>query len=1305
MPPSIDDLSPRRGWPGELVVITGREFHSTPQMDRNRVTFAGPGGTRVEATVVWASPNEIRYSPDRVIDDRDQRGINLYPVGLIGPEGIAVSARGELIVAVTGQGTVKWTWDGGTQWGVRNIPTVPPRRFDHPAGVAVDEAGDVYVANSGLHRIEKYVSNLFDGGVWGSEGGGDGEFRFPRAVDAATIDDVTFVFVADTHNNRVVRTRADGSGFLVFQMPEDVGTIHGVAAHPAGDVYCSDPNNHRVLHFDADGRFQGDFGTDELSAPLGIDVDFDGFIYVVDNRTIKKFDTDFRLIAEFGVRPGLAPQVTPPEDLVDPVDVAVGDDKAVWIVDRSRNHVVRWIPEDAQEIWVHVPATALSGEVIVETDDGPSAGAEFFVFRVGSVTVNRDRVFVTQGIAEHEMVAGKRTAIIAEVTTPLEGEPNAFEAASWWGNPATDTTRVTVRRDGTDVGTVENFRVEIFALDNVALEAVMDVIVELPLALIDAPGLYEFEVLLQRAGDVAAFAETVQLEREVKRRKRLRLGAQVLSHLRFDGTPIPDADLGPSLFGWLGDPEPTLSWVDMNSLLLGFANFNRVFPIAHDLAPVENLFPAPTPGLSDGVTDDEVLQLLGMLERERLVLNEETAPNYNFLVGVLNRAFTPWEGIMSDGSGYKTALVTIETLDGTTTPDVGVDLAHELNHLYGGDHGENEFVETSFPFWHSLRGIVNASPRSLMFVTITDDVEFSGQQDDDNAFFDQSSYSALFADLANPHPTPPYREDVLCDSTPDAPKRPPGSRGNISLVGLVDRAGKATITYCAVGGPHTPVTPLQDSEYTLVQVGAAQEVLARWPVSVSFRLVGTVVRGRQVKTEQERGAFRVTAPWLESTCQIRLEHNGIALAVRDVPSGLPHIEILSPRGGEHLGVNDTLEIRWVATHSGGASLTYRIHYSHDGGHSYQLLGHDVTATTLLWPNRGFPGSSKAVIRVAASDGFHTVSALSPPFVVERKPPHVRVIWPRDGQVVAAGQPLRMIAVARDPEDGVLDGHAITWWLDDQIELGHGAERDLLTIAIPTPRGELHRALPVGGHTLIARVIDRDGKAAEASVTIVVAVDSDGDGYTDEEESALGTDPNDPLDHPGNVHVNPFGQWQFSRDGLSTRFEISNLTAHPAVVQMGLVRENGQPLRNHPVQVREGASMRIALTDAAGQWRLRLGSHGSSTYEIHSIDDADPTLYYGYGTIKLLTVQGSSTARFLAHGWIRQAQAAEGDAPERAFEGTVVVHGGQPFTLRAPRPPQSQVRPRERRRFRRKSDLGHLINAASKGKAPRIRPPS
>ncbi|WP_269850540.1 NHL repeat-containing protein [Methanosarcina horonobensis] len=73
-----------------------------------------------------------------------------------------------------------------TKWG---FPGSDITLFNSPRGVAVDFSGNVYVADTENHRIQKFDS---DGGYlvsWGSEGSDDGQFSYPDgvAVDSSGI--------------------------------------------------------------------------------------------------------------------------------------------------------------------------------------------------------------------------------------------------------------------------------------------------------------------------------------------------------------------------------------------------------------------------------------------------------------------------------------------------------------------------------------------------------------------------------------------------------------------------------------------------------------------------------------------------------------------------------------------------------------------------------------------------------------------------------------------------------------------------------------------------------------------------------------------------------------------------------------------------------------------------------------------------------------------------------------------------------------------------------------------------------------
>src|SRR3954447_23970231 len=73
-------------------------------------------------------------------------------------------------------------------------------QLSNPTGLDVDEFDDVYVADFGNNRIQKFSSDGDPPGVWGTTGSAGGQFVNPYDV---AVDGAGNVFVADGGNNRV----------------------------------------------------------------------------------------------------------------------------------------------------------------------------------------------------------------------------------------------------------------------------------------------------------------------------------------------------------------------------------------------------------------------------------------------------------------------------------------------------------------------------------------------------------------------------------------------------------------------------------------------------------------------------------------------------------------------------------------------------------------------------------------------------------------------------------------------------------------------------------------------------------------------------------------------------------------------------------------------------------------------------------------------------------------------------------------------------------------------------------------------
>ncbi len=146
-------------------------------------------------------------------------------------------------------------------------------RFNGPQFAAVDSSGNLWVADTGNNRVQEFNSS----GVWqltipsgctGSSpacaaGSGNGQFYWPEGI---AIDPAGNIWVADYSNNRVQEFNSsgvyqstlgsEGGGNGQFSYPM------GIAADPSGNIWVADSGNNRVEEFNSSGVWKDTLGWD-----------------------------------------------------------------------------------------------------------------------------------------------------------------------------------------------------------------------------------------------------------------------------------------------------------------------------------------------------------------------------------------------------------------------------------------------------------------------------------------------------------------------------------------------------------------------------------------------------------------------------------------------------------------------------------------------------------------------------------------------------------------------------------------------------------------------------------------------------------------------------------------------------------------------------------------------------------------------------------------------------------------------------------------------------------------------------------
>ena len=246
-------------------------------------------------------------------------------VATAGPAGVASDAAGNLYVAlrddhkilkvdiaglvttVAGTGEQGFGGDGGAATSAL---------LDSPAGIAVDGSGNVFVADSHNQRVreisEGTITTVAGTGIAGF--GGDGGAATGGVLDlpvAVSVDGAGNLYIADSGNHRIrkvsggVIATVAGDGEQTFSGDGGLATAAGLDSPGgvvadtvvAGRFYISDTHNQRVRVVDANGvistvagtgvkGFGGDGGAGAsavLARPLGLGVTATGRVYVADN--------------------------------------------------------------------------------------------------------------------------------------------------------------------------------------------------------------------------------------------------------------------------------------------------------------------------------------------------------------------------------------------------------------------------------------------------------------------------------------------------------------------------------------------------------------------------------------------------------------------------------------------------------------------------------------------------------------------------------------------------------------------------------------------------------------------------------------------------------------------------------------------------------------------------------------------------------------------------------------------------------------------------------------------------------------
>jgi sugar lactone lactonase YvrE len=230
----------------------------------------------------------------------------------------SAGAQTYTINTVAGTGTAGYSGDGGPATSAQLCT---------PAGVAVDSSGNLYIGDTGNHRVRKVavggtISTVAGTGTASYSGDGSpaasAQLNYPTGV---AVDSSGNLYIADEFNHRIRKVTPGGTistvagtgtaGYSGDGSPATSAQLnypYGVAVDSNGNLYIADDGNHRIREVASGGTistvagtgtagYSGDGGqatSAKLYSPTGVAVDSSGNLYIADhqNNRVRKVATD-----------------------------------------------------------------------------------------------------------------------------------------------------------------------------------------------------------------------------------------------------------------------------------------------------------------------------------------------------------------------------------------------------------------------------------------------------------------------------------------------------------------------------------------------------------------------------------------------------------------------------------------------------------------------------------------------------------------------------------------------------------------------------------------------------------------------------------------------------------------------------------------------------------------------------------------------------------------------------------------------------------------------------------------------------
>jgi autotransporter-associated beta strand protein len=304
-----------------LAVFT---FDANPGVTRSgTLTIAGETLTVTQAGSSYLAANPLTTLP---------------PSGLSNPSDVAVDVAGNVYIADTGNNAIK-EWHAATN----TVTTLVSAGLNSPYCLAVDGAGNVYIADTGNNAVKEWiaatnsVTTLVSAGLNGPLG---------LAVDVSGN-----VYIIDAGISAVKEWHA-ATGTVSTLVSSPLNIPFGVAVDGAGNVYIGDTYDNAIKEWNVGTQTLSTLVSSGLNQPYGVAVDGAGNVYFADtfNNAIKEWHAATNTVSSLAST-----------GLNQPYGVAVDGAGNVYIADTG-NSAIKEVPR------AFVPGGAINETAVAGSD-------------------------------------------------------------------------------------------------------------------------------------------------------------------------------------------------------------------------------------------------------------------------------------------------------------------------------------------------------------------------------------------------------------------------------------------------------------------------------------------------------------------------------------------------------------------------------------------------------------------------------------------------------------------------------------------------------------------------------------------------------------------------------------------------------------------------------------------------------------------------------------------------------------------------------------------------------------------------